>query len=82
MLVSEPGTDSEGGEFVLTEQRPRMQSRTTGVPLQAGDAVVFAAYHRPVQEARGNYHVALRHGVSTIRAGHRPTLGIVFHDAT
>jgi len=70
-----------GGEFVLTEQRPRMQSRVTVVPLELGDAVVFAVRHRPVQGARGTYRVNLRHGVSRIRSGRRHTLGIIFHDA-
>lgn len=82
ILLSAPGTDFEGGEFVLTEQRPRMQSRATVVPLQAGDAVVFAVNQRPVSGSRGNYRVTLRHGVSKVRAGHRHTLGIIFHDAT
>ena len=81
ILLSAPGADFEGGEFVLTEQRPRMQSRVTVVPLQAGDAVVFAVSHRPVQGARGDYRVTLRHGVSTVRLGHRHTLGVIFHDA-
>lgn len=82
ILLSEPGTDFEGGEFVLTEQRPRMQSRATVVPLQRGDAVVFAVNYRPAQGARGFYRMKLRHGVSTIRTGHRHTMGIIFHDAT
>jgi hypothetical protein len=81
VLLNEPGTDFDGGEFVLTEQRPRMQSRVTVVPLQAGDAVIFAVNQRPVQGTRGCYRVMQRHGVSTIRAGHRHTLGIIFHDA-
>jgi hypothetical protein len=81
MLLSEPGEDFTGGEFVLTEQRPRMQSRPTVVPLRRGDAVVFAVHHRPVRGARGSYRVVLRHGVSTLRSGHRHTLGIIFHDA-
>jgi hypothetical protein len=80
-LLSEPGRDFEGGEFVLTEQRPRMQSRAAVVPLRKGDAVVFAVNSRPVRGTRGDYRVTLRHGVSTIRAGHRYTLGIIFHDA-
>ncbi|HEY4240435.1 MAG TPA: 2OG-Fe(II) oxygenase [Kofleriaceae bacterium] len=70
-----------GGEFLLTEQRPRMQSRPMVVPLGQGDAVVFAVHHRPVQGTRGTYRVNLRHGVSRIRSGHRQTMGIVFHDA-
>jgi hypothetical protein len=82
ILLSEPGEDFEGGEFVLTEQRPRMQSRAMVVPLSRGDAVVFAVNDRPVQGTRGAYRVKLRHGVSTLRSGHRHTLGIIFHDAT
>jgi hypothetical protein len=81
ILLSEPGEDFEGGEFVLTEQRPRMQSRPSVVPLRQGDAVVFAVHRRPAQGARGFYRTVLRHGVSRIRAGHRHTLGIIFHDA-
>jgi hypothetical protein len=82
MLLSQPGRDFTGGEFVLTEQRPRMQSRPEVVPLSQGDAVVFAVHHRPVQGTRGVYRVNLRHGVSRLRSGHRHTLGIIFHDAT
>jgi uncharacterized protein len=81
ILLSEPGRDFKGGEFVLTEQRPRMQSRPEVVPLRQGDAVAFAVHHRPVQGTRGAYRVNLRHGVSRIRSGHRHTLGIIFHDA-
>ncbi len=81
VLLSAPGTDFTGGEFVLTEQRPRMQSRPEVVPLAQGDAVVFAVHHRPVQGTRGFYRVSLRHGVSRIRTGHRHTLGVIFHDA-
>ncbi len=81
ILLSEPGRDFEGGEFVLTEQRPRMQTRPAVVPLAKGDAVLFAVNSRPVQGSRGNYRVALRHGVSKIRSGHRHTVGIIFHDA-
>ncbi len=81
ILLSEPVEDFEGGEFVLTEQRPRMQSRAAVVPLKKGDAVVFAVNSRPVQGARGPYRVNLRHGVSKLRSGHRHTLGIIFHDA-
>jgi hypothetical protein len=81
MLLSEPGEDFTGGEFVLTEQRPRMQSRPAVVPLRRGDAVMFAVHHRPVRGTRGSYRVVLRHGVSTLRSGHRHTLGIIFHDA-
>ena len=82
ILLSEPGRDFGGGEFVLTEQRPRMQSRVEVVPLRQGDAVVFAVHQRPVQGTRGSYRVNLRHGVSRVRSGHRHTLGIIFHDAT
>jgi hypothetical protein len=81
ILLSEPGRDFTGGEFVMTEQRPRMQSRAEVVPLRQGDAVVFAVHHRPVQGTRGVYRVNLRHGVSRLRSGHRHTLGIIFHDA-
>jgi uncharacterized protein len=81
LLLSCPGKDFEGGEFVLTEQRPRMQSRAEVVPLGQGDAVVFAVHHRPVQGTRGVYRVNLRHGVSRVRRGQRSTLGIIFHDA-
>jgi hypothetical protein len=81
ILLSEPGRDFSGGEFVLTEQRPRMQSRPEVVPLAQGDAVAFAVHHRPVQGTRGFYRVNLRHGVSRIRSGHRHTLGVIFHDA-
>ncbi|MBN9528655.1 MAG: 2OG-Fe(II) oxygenase [Alphaproteobacteria bacterium] len=82
ILLSEPGRDFTGGEFVLTEQRPRMQSRPEVVPLAQGDAVVFAVHHRPVAGSRGSYRVNLRHGVSRIRSGARHTVGIIFHDAT
>jgi hypothetical protein len=81
ILLSEPGKDFTGGEFVLTEQRPRMQSRPEVVPLRQGDAVAFAVHHRPVQGTRGFYRVNLRHGVSQIRFGHRHTVGVIFHDA-
>jgi uncharacterized protein len=81
ILLSEPGRDFTGGEFVLTEQRPRMQSRAEVVPLGKGDAVAFAVRHRPVQGTRGVYRVNLRHGVSRVRSGHRYTAGIIFHDA-
>lgn len=81
ILLSEPAKDFTGGEFVLTEQRPRMQSRPEVVPLRQGDAVAFAVHHRPVQGTRGTYRVNLRHGVSRLRSGHRHTLGIIFHDA-
>jgi hypothetical protein len=82
ILLSEPGRDFTGGEFVLTEQRPRMQSRAEVVPLRQGDAVLFAVHHRPMQGTRGIYRVNLRHGVSRLRSGHRHTVGIIFHDAT
>jgi uncharacterized protein len=81
ILLSEPARDFTGGEFVLTEQRPRMQSRPEVVPLRQGDAVAFAVHHRPVQGTRGVYRVNLRHGVSRVRSGHRHTVGIIFHDA-
>jgi hypothetical protein len=81
ILLSEPGRDFEGGEFVLTEQRPRMQSRPEVVPLGQGDAVAFAVHHRPVRGTRGIYRVNLRHGVSRIRSGQRHTVGVIFHDA-
>ncbi|MGH6811891.1 MAG: 2OG-Fe(II) oxygenase [Methylocella sp.] len=81
ILLSEPGRDFTGGEFVLTEQRPRMQSRVEVVPLRQGDAVIFAVHHRPVNGTRGIYRVNLRHGVSRLRSGHRYTAGIIFHDA-
>ncbi len=82
VLLSEPVKDFSGGEFVLTEQRPRMQTRAAVVPLAKGDAVVFAVNSRPVHGTRGDYRVKLRHGVSKIIEGHRHTLGIIFHDAT
>jgi hypothetical protein len=82
VLLSEPGRDFTGGEFVLTEQRPRMQSRVEVVPLRQGDAVAFAVHNRPVRGAKGNYRVNLRHGVSRVRSGERHTVGIIFHDAT
>jgi hypothetical protein len=81
ILLSEPSRDFTGGEFVLTEQRPRMQSRPEVVPLRQDDAVAFAVHHRPVRGTRGFYRVNLRHGVSRLRAGRRHTLGIIFHDA-
>ena len=81
VLLSEPGADFEGGELVLTEQRPRMQSRAMVIPLRKGDAVVFAVNARPVQGPRGSYRVTMRHGVSALRSGLRHTLGIIFHDA-
>jgi len=82
ILLSEPERDFEGGAFVLTEQRPRMQSRAEVVPLRQGDAVVFAVRHRPVAGTRGDYRVQMRHGVGTVRTGRRHTLAIIFHDAT
>lgn len=81
VLLSQPGQDFTGGEFVLTEQRPRMQSRAEVVPLQKGDAVIFAVRNRPVKGTRGDYRVNMRHGVSRLRSGTRHTLGIIFHDA-
>ncbi|TPN40181.1 proline hydroxylase [Mesorhizobium sp. B2-3-3] len=81
ILLSEPGKDFTGGEFALTEQRPRMQSRVEVVPLRQGDAVAFAVHNRPVQGTKGNYRVNLRHGVSRLRSGMRHTVGIIFHDA-
>jgi hypothetical protein len=81
ILLSDPDRDFTGGEFVLTEQRPRMQSRPEVVPLCQGEAVIFAVQHRPVQGSHGAYRVNMRHGVSRVRRGHRKTLGIIFHDA-
>lgn len=81
LLLSAPGNDFTGGEFTLTEQRPRMQSRVEVVPLSQGDAVIFPVHHRPVKGTRGIYRVNLRHGVSRVRSGRRHTLGIIFHDA-
>ena len=81
VLLSRPGQDFTGGEFLLVEQRPRMQSRAEVVPLDQGDAVIFAVNHRPVAGTRGYYRTAMRHGVSRVRSGRRFTLGIIFHDA-
>jgi len=81
VLLSKPEADFGGGEFVLTQQRPRMQSRVDVVPLRQGDAVAFAVNERPVQGTRGVYRVRMRHGVSEVRSGRRHTLGIIFHDA-
>ncbi|TMH22577.1 MAG: proline hydroxylase, partial [Betaproteobacteria bacterium] len=81
ILLSQPGSDFTGGEFVMTEQRPRMQSRAEVVPLAQGDAVVFAVNERPVRGTRGAHRVKLRHGVSRVRSGRRYTAGIIFHDA-
>jgi hypothetical protein len=81
VLLSAPDRDFSGGEFVLVEQRPRMQSRAAVVPLEQGDAVIFAVRQRPAPGARGYHRVAMRHGVSRLRSGHRMTLGIIFHDA-
>jgi hypothetical protein len=81
ILLSKPHEDFDGGEFVLTEQRPRMQSRPEVVPLAQGDAVIFAVNERPLAGPRGASRVKMRHGVSRIRRGHRTTLGIIFHDA-
>ena len=81
VLLAEPGQDFTGGEFVLTEQRPRMQSRVEVVPLGRGDAVIWAVRNRPMQGTRGAYRVNMRHGVSRLRSGRRHTLGVIFHDA-
>ena len=81
VLLSQPGADFSGGEFVLTEQRPRMQSRAEVVPLGQGDAVIFPVHYRPVNGTRGIYKVNMRHGVSRLRSGRRHTLGLIFHDA-
>jgi uncharacterized protein len=81
-LLSDPAREFTGGEFVLTEQRPRMQSRAEVVPLRRGGGVIFPVHHRPVHGTRGVYRVNMRHGVSRVRSGHRHTLGIIFHDAT
>jgi hypothetical protein len=81
VLLAQPGTDFTGGEFVLTEQRPRQQSRAMVVPLARGDGVVFAVNSRPVKGSRGDYSVKMRHGVSRLHTGQRHTLGIIFHDA-
>jgi uncharacterized protein len=80
-LLSDPAHDFTGGEFVLTEQRPRMQSRAEVVPLRQGEGVIFPVSHRPVRGTRGAYRVNMRHGVSRVRSGLRHTLGIIFHDA-
>jgi uncharacterized protein len=82
VLLSAPDRDFTGGEFVMTEQRPRMQSRAEVVPLSQGDAVFFAVHHRPVNGTRGVYRVNMRHGVSRLRSGRRHMLGVIFHDAT
>ncbi|QXI18063.1 2OG-Fe(II) oxygenase [Pseudomonas hamedanensis] len=82
LLLSQPGRDFTGGEFVLTEQRPRMQSRPQVLDLQKGDAVIFAVNQRPVKGVRGDYRVTMRHGVSRLHSGNRHTLGIIFHDAS
>lgn len=82
ILLSEPDEDFTGGEFVLTEQRPRLQSRPAVVPLRRGDAAMFATRQRPVRGTRGSHRVVMRHGVSRLRSGHRHTAGIIFHDAT
>ena len=81
ILLAEPGKDFTGGEFVLVEQRPRMQSRAEVIPFEMGDAIVWAVRHRPMRGTRGTYRLNMRHGVSTLRSGHRHTLGIIFHDA-
>jgi hypothetical protein len=80
-LLSQPGDDFAGGEFVLTEQRPRMQTRAEVVPLRKGDAVVFAVRHRPRRGSTSDYRVTMRHGVSRVRTGRRYTMGVIFHDA-
>lgn len=80
-LLSEPGQDFDGGEFIITEQRPRMQSRVHVVPLKRGEGVIFAVNERPVLGTRGYYRAKMRHGVSEVRSGQRHTLGIIFHDA-
>ena len=82
ILLSVPGSDFTGGEFVMTEQRPRMQSRVEVVPLEQGHGVIFAVNERPVRGSRGVYRVKMRHGVSRVRSGRRFTLGVIFHDAT
>jgi hypothetical protein len=82
MCLRQAALERPGGEFVLTEQRPRMQSRPEVVPLRQGDSVAFAVHHRPVQGTRGAYQVNMRHGVSRLHSGHRHTMGIVFHDAS
>jgi hypothetical protein len=82
VLLSMPDEDFTGGEFVLVEQRPRMQSKPQVVPLRQGEAAIFAVHHRPVYGVRGIYRVNLRHGVSRIRSGRRFTLGVIFHDAS
>ena len=82
VLLSRPGEDFTGGEFVLTEQRPRMQSRAEVIALEQGDAVIFPVRHRPVKGSRGTYRVNMRHGVSRLRSGRRHALGVIFHDAT
>jgi hypothetical protein len=79
-LLTQPGEDFMGGEFTLTEQRPRMQSRAEVVPLQQGMGVIFPVHHRPVQGTRGTYRVNMRHGVSRVRSGQRFTMGVIFHD--
>ena len=81
LLLSQPGADFSGGEFLLTEQRPRMQSRAEVVPLGLGEGVIFPVHHRPVAGTRGTYRVTMRHGVSRLRSGQRQTLGVIFHDA-
>jgi hypothetical protein len=81
ILLSQPGTEFEGGEFILSEQRPRAQSKVEVVPLAQGQAVIFAVNHRPQRGTKGIYKVSLKHGVSKLRSGKRYTLGIIFHDA-
>ena len=81
VLLSEPGKDFEGGEFLLVEQRPRAQSRATVVHLEQGEAVIFSTRYRPTAGARGHYRVTVRHGVSRVLSGERYTLGVIFHNA-
>ena len=81
ILLSDPGRDFSGGEFLLVEQRPRAQSRAEIVPLRQGEAAIFPVHHRPAQGSRGAYRLTVRHGVSRVRSGNRQTLGLIFHDA-
>jgi hypothetical protein len=81
ILLNQPGADFKGGEFVMTEQRPRMQTRAMVLPLETGDAAIFAVNSRPVKGGRGDYQVKLNHGVSKIHSGKRHTVGVIFHDA-
>jgi hypothetical protein len=81
ILLSDPGRDFTGGEFLLVEQRPRAQSRAEIVPLGFGDAAIFPVHHRPARGTKGPYRLTMRHGVSRVRSGDRQTLGVIFHDA-